>query len=306
MTVKYYRIFNFEQTITQKPIPKGVGRTATHELNYNADAFQMGMQDAASGGMKEGLPRVFLKMDEDHAFCVATYHNSPEYIAGFMGHVLGKKVTPVWFGSNSNVDSVMVGGYRIDGQTQPLLIAYMLKKDKDLGAAVQTLQASKGKNTHIEELRIWANNKKLVDDGTFYDFFDASEQDLEKARALADTGINCCAHHVLGDEARFQVDNQVAFEAAMCRAGVPHAKASPKEASARVLGFMFERPQLVLASSVVGLFVAAAVLLAFALAASPIGNMALLIAGGSGFFAGGAAYAYAPSSCFNTAAPAHV
>jgi hypothetical protein len=293
MPVDYYRILDFDQTITKEHTFQDASITEENK-HLEDDFFGQGVRAAAAGNVKDALPEVLLQMNSKHAFGIATYHNNPDYIAGYMQHVLGKKVTLSWMSADRE-NPVAVHAYRIEGSTQTLLIAHIAKtvnRSDDLPARFNNYD---GKNAHISALQRFAAEEKLVDENTFYDFFDDSEQNVKKARKLQD--IDLCSHQVLGNNHRFQVENQEAFEAAMRRASVKHAAPSEEalstqEACTALCNFLFDKPGLLLASSAIGLLVAAGVLVAFALAAtSPISGTALLTATGCGLFAGAATYA---------------
>jgi hypothetical protein len=244
MPAKYYRIFGFDQTITKKAIPP--------EL---------------------------IQLDSDHTLAIATYHNNPDYIAGFLQTLLDKKITfratAQQTKKRNDLDLVGVHVYDIEGHEYPLLIAHIPQIDQKYFSAMTVLNAARGKNQHIELLRTCALEYNCIEENTYCDFFDDTELNVRLAENFKENHrLN--SHLVIKTNPQFTVSNPDALQASLARGNASSST------------FILNDPMLV--SGIAGLLVAIGVLLAFALVAPPLTAVAVLTAAGCGLFAAAATY----------------
>ncbi len=268
MPVQSYFIFDF-QTLIYQPSAEGT----------MSAGFDRGVQDANEHASK-GIPAACFKMDNKHAFGVISPDCNETYVAGFMQGLLKKKLS---LKAHHVVDGVFVARYEIEGECHPLLIA-----------AASSVASPKN-------LMCIGAQINLVNQDTFYDIF--TPEGREERIKVPD---DACAfiHAVNSNPEKFEITNEGAFCAALCRAGVPHSnEPSCLNAMSELLAFVFDKPYLLLLSGVVGLLIATAVLSTFALSSTPIGTMTLLTAAGVGLFAGSGTYMVDPTSWCTTSPP---
>ena len=139
-------IFDFDCTLTKK-----------HTFNdfrlehyIFSDNIIVG-QNAADGFKKSGIER-FLKHDSQQVSAVATSHNNPDFIAGFIGQILNKKFTLIRTDYLQKPTTTAVNYYEVEGTEAPFLISYLPKYDQAFQSAIAQLKAT-GKNCQINALR---------------------------------------------------------------------------------------------------------------------------------------------------------
>lgn len=92
-----------------------------------------------------GIEAVLKHNNNDELTAIATYHNNPAYIAGYISRILGKElVFQETFYSTQPTTAINV--YQVAGIERPFLISYL----PDLGDAFQTkMNQLAGKNNQI-------------------------------------------------------------------------------------------------------------------------------------------------------------
>ncbi|MDF1683272.1 MAG: hypothetical protein P1U36_01310 [Legionellaceae bacterium] len=280
MPVKHYRIFDFDQTITQKHTLSTDKLTDINKKTPSSTFLNQG-SEAAKCNTKTDIPSELFKLDSEHAFGIATYHNNPDYIAGYFQTILKTSIT--FTRVVEILDLVAINAYKIQGHEHPLLIAYIPEIGSDFISAVELLTENEGKNQHIELLQKVAFDQQYVDQDTCYDFFDDDEKNVSKAAELKNIRLN--SHHVLRYKTSFIVADQEALGASLAR-----VDCTSHHVDASLLSFILENPALT--SGLAGLFVAVGLLATCALIAPPLGGAAILTAMGCGLFASTATYAH--------------
>ena len=170
-------IFDFDCTLTKK-----------HTFNdfrlehyIFSDNIIVG-QNAADGFKKSGIER-FLKHDSQQVSAVATSHNNPDFIAGFIGQILNKKFTLIRTDYLQKPTTTAVNYYEVEGTEAPFLISYLPKYDQAFQSAIAQLKAT-GKNCQINALRDIYLKNQWVSAESDTTFFDDTKENYEEAKKL--------------------------------------------------------------------------------------------------------------------------
>jgi len=164
-------------------------------LRFSVDkVYENGKEDAQFGlvergkgkkNIKDGIP---LKHDSfAHMSCIATYHNNPSYIAGYVSILLGKEL--IWkesIGSRSgkyNLDGPEVGIniYEVEGCTRIFCISYIPEIGNDFGKCLKQLT---GKNNQINFLRFFLIENEYITEETRIQFYDDDSENVDKVSYL--------------------------------------------------------------------------------------------------------------------------
>ena len=189
-------IFDFDQTLTKihtfqtKCIEK-FGVTTPAAL------IHQGAEDARTN-LKDGLTPSHISLEGDRLFCLATYHNNPDYVAGYIQTLLGKTITPsmepLQFAHDGDI---AIKTYRIEGVEKPLFISYIPKQGAEFNAARGKLT---GKNEQIAFLSQILQVNHLMEPGASINYYDDDSKNIDKVKPLA----NIKAHLVDGHAESFQ------------------------------------------------------------------------------------------------------
>ncbi len=193
-------VFDFDHTITKKHTfsESGLSALSVGEANY-----QHGIKHAQSN-IKSNLP---LKHNEDELSAVATYHNNPDFIAGYISVILQKKLTfkekLVW----PNEPNVSINVYQVEGISRPFLISYVPQYGKSFNSAISLLP---GKNKHIELLRkVLFEDNQISSQSAKINFYDDSINNVELAQELSNVNSYLVNAH---DVNNFSISKQFSKE----------------------------------------------------------------------------------------------
>lgn len=205
--ISQLNIFDFDQTISKQHTFGESRVKAKQDLNVSLERCQARIKlgaDRAGPNLKKDLPRELFSLEGGNLFAIATYHNNPDHIAGYLQQLLAEKITPTDEIHYSEDPVVAVRVYKIEGSDKPLLISYLPATGDDFQALIKKLD---GKNNQINLLKKVALDKELVNGSTHYDFFDDSEANIKQARKGFDES-NLTAHHIDKNNYSFSlVDN---------------------------------------------------------------------------------------------------
>ena len=174
-------IFDFDHTVSIRHT------FASHALDLYAktDApflYQVGKKHALAN-TKIGI-REYLKHDIKELSAIATFHNNPHFIAGYIAHLLGKELI---FLKNKTIYSsseplIAINFYQIKGVEAPFLISYIPK----VGQAFQeTMNELTGKNNQIEFLRRTLLQESWINKKTIIQYYDDSLKNFTAAASLS-------------------------------------------------------------------------------------------------------------------------
>lgn len=133
--------------------------------DYESEWLVKGSRDAREN-LKEGAKEII--GNDLASFSIATHHNNPDYIAGYMQTALGgSKITkvegPMPAPPEGHPD-LAIQQYHVEGSNDPLTISYINATGNEFNAA---RQKAEGKNVQIEHLKQQRNNPN--EEIQFYD-----------------------------------------------------------------------------------------------------------------------------------------
>ncbi len=169
MAIKVRKIFDFDLTLTR-----------AHTFGMT-DGYETGKENAKSN-IKIQANEYFLH-DVDHLSSIATYHNDPAFIAGFVAELLGKELTFIETIA-SDVHGTAIDRYAVMGLDTPFLISYISTRDGEEYAAIVKRLCVHGKNEQLLSLRRVLLNEAWVEEGSVFDFYDDSENNYQCASQL--------------------------------------------------------------------------------------------------------------------------
>jgi len=218
--ISQLNIFDFDQTISNHHTFHGASVKANKDLNVSLDRqearIKVGAQKAVSN-LKQNLPQELFSLEGANLFAIATYHNNPDYIAGYLQHFLGKNIAPTDEVHYSEEPVVAVRIYKIEGSEKPLLISYLPATGQDFNELMGKLDC---KNNQINLLQKVALEKQIINGSTHYDFFDDSGANITAARKVFDES-NLTAHHIDKNNCSFSLrDNSTDINLAIERSKI--------------------------------------------------------------------------------------
>ncbi|MGQ3890787.1 hypothetical protein [Legionella sp. CNM-4043-24] len=116
-------------------------------FHFNQADYECGKKDAP-GMIKTGVSSWFLH-NEQYLSAIATFHAYPDYIAGYLAHILGKELTRLDKHSVTPEEKTLIATYAVEGERRPILISY-LNPLHDRGVAIDSFT---WKTKQLEQLR---------------------------------------------------------------------------------------------------------------------------------------------------------
>ena len=184
-----FSIFDFDLTISIEHTFANaqLQKADISTISASPDYKKRGFKDAQSN-VKANLPLELMDLSGGNLFAIATFHNNPDYIAGYLEHIWGREITTdnqVFYSKAE--PKVAVKEFHVKGISKPLLISYLPKVEEEFQRFIWLLN---GKNNQIQLLVDLATEKKLLADDYNIDFFDDSFGNIEKVSQLADLNIS--------------------------------------------------------------------------------------------------------------------
>ncbi len=177
-------IFDFDQTLT------GTHTFSTHTLENTSNPFddtQMAIGAAdAKQNIKKGVEE-FFKHDENHLSMIATYHNNPSFIAGFISAIFKKKLTYIET-LDAGVSGTAIDRYGVDGVETSFFISYITGGGASFTSTMERLYQH-GKNDQIESLRRILLDEGLIEGNTLIHYYDDTSNNFVHAKQLKQ--LNC-------------------------------------------------------------------------------------------------------------------
>ena len=178
----HINILGADKTITSK------STIMRNSIDFEGETPQTSVQRIAAGALhaerylKTGIPKPLLELKGLNIFAIAASHNNPDFIAGYIQYILGKRVTTSDEIVYSEEPRVAVKVYHIAGSNKPLLISYIPEKRPSFSRRLSEL---KGKNEQIQLLKQVLTEKGFADRESSYDFFDVNPHVIELAGELS-------------------------------------------------------------------------------------------------------------------------
>lgn len=198
--------FDFDQTLTIEHTFRSscLDRFPTKS---SKELIQYGSEHAEKPNLKEGLSVDKFALNDNHLFCIATYHNNPDFIAGYLQVLLGKTITPSEEAIKYTPDTnIAIKKYLVDGCEFPLLISYIPKLGAEFNASRLRLN---GKNEQILFLMDTLMSEKLIPAETMVLYYDDDVKNIEASKSLPFV----TAYHVDGTAPSFQLVGEACAKA---------------------------------------------------------------------------------------------
>ena len=173
-------IFDFDRTLTKRHTFPWHSLDS-YSVPYVYETIYENGNAEALVNMKAGAHEQ-LKHDAEQLGAIATYHNNPAFIAGFIAVLLGKKLIFKETLLSNSIPVVAINSYEVEGEEKPFLISYI----PALGDAFsKTLEKLAGKNNQITFLRATLFEKGLIKEDEMIQYFDDSEENFNHAKTLS-------------------------------------------------------------------------------------------------------------------------
>ena len=168
-------IFDFDQTVsTGHTFPS----CKLEALPPHTDHYQLGKEHALVNIKKD--TGKYLKHDEDNLSAIATWHNNPDYIAGYVATLIGKELT-LEKTSISDSKFIAVNHYKVAGVSKPFLISYIPQVKIEFQKAITALG---NKNQQIGLLQLIMLAQQLIQDDSIIDFYEDTNSNFQDAKRL--------------------------------------------------------------------------------------------------------------------------
>ena len=181
-------IFDFDETLT------ATHTFLIHTLENTSnpyDDMQMAIGAAdAKQNIKDGVGN-FFKHDKDHLSMIATYHNNPSFIAGFISEIFKKKLTYIET-LDPGVPGTAIDRYGVEGVETSFFISYIAEGGASFTNTMRRLYL-RGKNDQIESLRRTLLAEGLIEDNTLIHYYDDTPNNFEHAKQLRQLNCNLVA-----------------------------------------------------------------------------------------------------------------
>lgn len=139
---KIIRFWDFDLTLTAKHTFKMYARGIFPEGNEaELDLYKRG-QEEFEQNCKEfpDEETLFAHDDEHNLSAVATFHNNPSFIAGFISKKLNRELTPLHTIYSDTDPVVALTAYQADGLNTPFLISWIPASGKAFNETINKLQ----------------------------------------------------------------------------------------------------------------------------------------------------------------------
>jgi hypothetical protein len=176
-------VLDFDQTIT-------IGHTFSENsldshmqkgLDTPDKSLQAGIDDAKHN-IKAGIHKdvIPFKFSAEAFFSIATYHNNPDFIMGYLSALLGKKITAAKTTTADN-GNIALRECIVEGFETPLLISYIPKTGAQFQEAMAKLH---GKNEQIGMITDALKSKGIMKELEPFDYYDDSKANIDAAVAV--------------------------------------------------------------------------------------------------------------------------
>lgn len=168
-------IFDFDQTIsTTHTFPT----CKLEALPPQTDHYELGKKQALFN-IKNQADK-YLKHDIDSISAIATWHNNPDYIAGYIAILIGKELT---LEKTTIADNkfIAVNQYKVAGVGKPFLISYIPQTGMEFQTAIAALV---NKNPQLALLHQIMLEQELIQDDSTIDFYEDTESNYLGAKQL--------------------------------------------------------------------------------------------------------------------------
>ena len=174
-----FSIFDFDQTVT-KEHTFATKQLAWFEPDHiPITLYNLGKKDALKN-KKVGVTN-FFKHDDEHLSAIATYHDNPMFIAGFIAALLGKELSFIKTIYSETHPITAINFYTVEGMDTPFLISYIPVSGDAFKA---TLSSLNGKKDQVLFLRNTLLDEKLMSDNAIINFYDDRPLNFESVKSI--------------------------------------------------------------------------------------------------------------------------
>jgi hypothetical protein len=173
-------IFDFDQTVTIKHTFYRFALVTYPDSGSQLSHYEAGRANAEQN-MKQGV-RERLKHNLEHLSAIATYHNNPAFIAGFIARILGNELK-----FNKTVFSdvsprTAIDYYSVEGIETPFLISYIPAANDEFDKTLAQLHGKNEQLTHLKQIFL---TEKWIPDNSVINYYDDSYVNFQCAIPLS-------------------------------------------------------------------------------------------------------------------------
>jgi hypothetical protein len=194
-------IFELDGTISITPT---IAEYCIDKAKPTEDQYELGKKIGRIN-RKKSVEHFFIH--NDYELCgIATLHNNPAFVAGYIAALLNKELTFIQTIYSKTTPDIAVNEYIVKGLDKPIFICFVPHIGKEYHAALNALRVDK--NVQIDFLRkIWIENR-LIQRTSVIDLYDNSFKVCEAAQKLLYVNI----HKVSGFVSDFIIYNYVYYK----------------------------------------------------------------------------------------------
>ena len=186
-------VLDFDLTLTKEHTYRKSRLDVMQQEGQTAEErIEIGRQ-AADNNLKDNLKNTsnpLLSLEGDNVFAIATYHNNPDYIAGYYEAISGKTVTPIPDSVKYSEDGkVALRQYQVQGIDKPFTVSYIPALGQDYQNIIANLD---GKNEQMNLIQQTFESSALMNHDDPMHLYDDSRPNIE----AANTRVNTVAHQI--------------------------------------------------------------------------------------------------------------
>lgn len=174
------RLFDFDRTFNQEHT-FGHNNKLAHKNLTPEQSYQTGKEHALTN-LKLGLANWFKHDDSGNTSAIVTFHNNPNYIAGYVAVLLGKELIAEP-SDEDNSNEIGLARFKVVGLEQPFFISYINRTGAEFD---QTIKALLNKNKLIEKMRTLFQKSGILKDGDIIKFYDDDQKNYLAALSLGE------------------------------------------------------------------------------------------------------------------------
>ena len=173
-----HKIFDFDETISIEHT--FAGHQLNKSLGTQINQYEIGKQDSKKN-IKKGIGSIF-KHGDMNLTAIATFHNNPDYIAGYVATLLNKELRLVKTVFSPTAPIIAINHYTVEGIDKPFLLSYL--PHNNANEFSKTKAELKNKNKQIEFIRQTWFEEQLITRTTSIDLYEDDPKNYKAANQL--------------------------------------------------------------------------------------------------------------------------
>jgi hypothetical protein len=169
-------IFDFDETISVKH----TFHDYKMEKKGHENQYELGKRHAKNN-TKSNIDLFFKHNDHQHTCAIATYHNNPQFIAGYVAHILNKELHLENVIESHNSPKTSINQYKIEGIDKPFFISYIPETGTAFGQKTKDLR---NKNKQLSALREVLLKEGIILETWDIHFYDDTQKNYDGASEL--------------------------------------------------------------------------------------------------------------------------